>query len=243
VATVQLSALATAVVMLAAACGAGAQAITGFGFSLLCAPVLVQVVGPAHAVRLVNVLAVGINVLLLSSERRGADLRQAGGLLLPALVIAPATAWVVHRTGSRTLSICIGLLIVTCAVLLASGKRVRRLRGRRGLLAAGALSSAMNTASGVGGPAVAMYAVNAEWPIEMARPTMQVFFLGLNVVSFVALGAIFPSPGVLALLAGAIIAGFTVGRLLRTQLPRSAAARVVLALAVVGGLAAVARGI
>ena len=44
--------------MAALVVGSAAQAITGFGFSLVAVPVLVLLVGPIHAVQLVNEAAI-----------------------------------------------------------------------------------------------------------------------------------------------------------------------------------------
>ena len=229
--------------MAGAATGAAAQAVTGFGFSLVTVPFLVLLVGPLHAVRLVNILAVGINVLMLAREHQAVDLGNAGRLLLPALVVTPPAAYVVHRTDPALLSVIVGALVLACAVLLASGRRAERLRGHPGLLGAGAVSAAMNTASGVGGPAVAMYAVNADWPIEMTRPTLQVYFLGLNVLSFVSLGPVLLRPVPALLLAAAIVGGYVVGMTFVHRLSAATVRQAILVLAVAGGIAAIVRGI
>jgi uncharacterized membrane protein YfcA len=234
---------ALAAAMIATATGAAAQAVTGFGFSLLSVPVFVLLVGPAHAVRLGNVLAVGVNVLLLAREHRAVRLSNATRLLGPAVVVTPVAAYVVHRTDPPLLSVIVGVLIVVCALWLVSGRRAEWLRGRSGLLGAGAISAAMNTASGVGGPAVAMYALNAEWPAEMMRPTLQVYFLGLNILSFLALGPVALRVGPAVGLAAAILAGFALGTTVVRRLDTAMISRLVVLLAVAGGTTAIVRGI
>ena len=223
--------------------GAAAQAVTGFGFSLVTVPFLVLLIGPLHAVRLVNVLAVGINVLMLSREHRDLDLRNAVRLLLPAVAVTPVAAFAVHRTDPALLSIIVGAAVLACAFLLASGRRAERLRGRRGMIGAGAVSAAMNTASGVGGPAVAMYALNAEWSTEMTRPTLQLYFLGLNVLSFASLGPVWVRPVPAVLLGAAIVAGYVLGITVVRRLSATTVSRAILVLSVVGGSAAVIRGL
>ncbi|MEO7837633.1 MAG: TSUP family transporter, partial [Acidimicrobiales bacterium] len=206
-------------------------------------PFLVLLVGPLQGVRLVNLLAVGINVLMLAREHRGLDVASAMRLLLPAAAVTPFAAFAVHRTDPALLSVIVGVAVLACAFLLASGRRAERLRGRRGMVAAGAVSAAMNTASGVGGPAVAMYALNAEWSTKMTRPTLQLYVLGLNALSFVFLGPVTvrPFPGVL--LGAAIIAGYVLGMTVVRRLSDTTIRRAILALAVAGGCAAVIRGV
>ena len=93
---IHLTAPAVAVARVGAATGSVAQAVTGFGFSLVTAPFLVLLVGPLNAVRLVNLFALVFNVVMLVREHKGVDLGNAARLLAPALVVAPAAGYVVH---------------------------------------------------------------------------------------------------------------------------------------------------
>ena len=110
-------------------------------------------------------------------------------------------------------------------------------------MAAGTVSSAMNVVSGVGGPAVAMYAVNARWPPHAMRPTLQLYFLGLNVVSLAALGLAVPEGATTVALLVALGAGLLLGLRVARRLPAHAIRGAVLGLAIVGGMVAIVRGI
>lgn len=240
---IHLAAPAVAVAMAAATAGSVAQAVTGFGFSLVTAPFLVLLLGPLNAVRLVNLLALFFNVVMLIREHKGVDLGNAARLLAPALVAAPAAAYVVHRTDPALLSIVVGITVLACAFLLASGRRAERLRGPGGMVVAGAASAAMNTTSGVGGPTVAMYALNAGWSTEMSRPTFQAYFLGLNVLSFVSLGPVSLQPVPAALVGAAIVAGYIAGVTALHRLSAVTVGKAIVGLAMAGGFAAVIRGV
>jgi uncharacterized membrane protein YfcA len=101
----------------------------------------------------------------------------------------------------------------------------------------------MNTAGGVGGPAAAMYATNAAWPPASLRPTLQVYFLGLNVVTVIALGPVRPATGIAAVLLLALVAGLVAGSLLAERLEVASIRWAILALSFAGGLVAVGRGL
>lgn len=231
------------VAMAAAALGAAAQAVTGFGFSLVSAPVFVLLVGPTAAVRVVNLLALAVNIILVGREYRGAAPRQALALMVPAVAVTPLAAYAVHHSDPAVLSVVVGVIVVTCALALVSGLRAERIRGRPGMLAAGGISAVMNTTSGVGGPVVAMYALNAGWTPEMTRPTLGLFFIGLNVLSLSALGPVQMSLGLLAGLMVSLALGFTLGTVVARSLSSLVIGRAVLVLSIVGGIAAVIRGI
>jgi uncharacterized membrane protein YfcA len=88
-----------------------------------------------------------------------------------------------------------------------------------------------------------MYAVNADWPIETASPTFQVYFVGLNLLSLLALGPVSVPFGPAAGLVAAIIVGVIVGTVLAHRLDGALITRAVLVLAIAGGSVAVVRGV
>lgn len=225
------------------AVGAGAQAVTGLGFSLVSAPVFVLVLGPADGVRLVNMCSVVSSGVGAATLRRGIDVRRAAGLLLPAVVVTPLVAWVVHRTDSDLLSVLAGLVTLMSVAALAFGLRARRWRGRAGLVAAGTVSATMNTVGGLSGPAVAIYALNDGWPPELMRATFQLYFFVLNLVAVLALQPV--QPGVLlgTALAVCVVAGFAAGRAAARKLDAAAVRGLVLGVAAAGGAAAILRGV
>ncbi|GAC1307001.1 MAG: sulfite exporter TauE/SafE family protein [Acidimicrobiales bacterium] len=230
-------------IMAITAIGALVQAVTGFGFSLVCVPVLVLIIGPSHAVRLVNEMAVVLNLTILAREHRHVRVGDAARLLLPALVVTPLAAYAVHRSDPAVLSIVVGVVIMASAVVLGLGLRAPGLRHQRGIIIAGSTSALLNTTSGTGGPAVAMFAVNAGWAIEATRPTLQLYFLGLNAMSIAALGPLTVRPvsaiGILGAMAGGLAVGIGADR----RLPAAAIGRSVVMLALGGGALAVLRGL
>ena len=230
--SIELAALAVAV-------AAAGQAITGIGFSLVSVPFLTVFVGPVFAVRTANMLASVLNLVMLASERGETRWRDAARLFVPAAVAVPLVGYGVRRLSTDTLGVVTGTLIVLAVLALASGLRVARLRGRAGAVMAGATSGAMNVTAGVGGPAAAMYGVNAGWPQRELRPTLQAYFFGLNVISLLVLGL----PPIRPLLIVAAAVGWAVGARLAGHVSDEAARRATLAVAAAGGVVAVIRAI
>ncbi len=222
---------------IAVTAGAVAQAVTGLGFSLVSAPFLVAALGRAEGVRLNLLLSAVLNLVLLAGERRDTRWRVALLLLVPAAVATPVFAWVFDRIDGRVLAMAAGALTVLSAFALAAGFRLRRAAGGVGAAAAGTVSGAMNVLAGIGGPPIAMYAVNAEWPAANVRPTLQAYFLGLNTVGLVVLGL----PRMSALPWFGLVVGWLLGRIAVRRLPEGVARPAILLLAAVGGLVAIAR--
>ncbi|HVE94030.1 MAG TPA: TSUP family transporter [Acidimicrobiales bacterium] len=231
--------MSTGLAAVAVAVAAAGQAITGVGFSLVSVPFLTIFVGPVFAVRTANLLALGLNVVMLAAERGESRWRDALRLFLPAAVAVPVVGIVVRRLDTDTLAVVTGSVTILAVVALASGLRVARLRGRAGAVVAGAVSGAMNVTAAVGGPAAAMYGVNAGWPHRQLRPTLQAYFLGLNIVSIAVLGL----PPIRPALVAAAVVGWAVGARLAGRVSDDNARRATLAMAAGGGLAAVTRAI
>jgi uncharacterized membrane protein YfcA len=229
--------------LVAVALGAASQAVSGFGFALICAPMLSVGLGASDGVRIANLIAIGVNVLVVLHEWGDADRAAVVRLAVPALAVTPVAALVADRMGGDGLSVLAGGLVLAAAVALARGVRVQRLRGRVGAVLAGVVSGAMNTLSGVGGPVVASYAANAGWRPEVFRPTLGAYFLVLNIGAVLARGV--PSvPAAFSVgLAVAVVAGYAAGGRLRRRLSPLVVRRVVIALAAGGGVAAILRGL
>lgn len=223
---------------------AAGQAVTAIGFSLVAVPFVSLAVGPAAAVPTINLLAGALNVVMLAAERRHTDWHRVVMLFVPAAVVIPFVGTAVKRLDTDALSVINGVVILVAAALLATGARARSLRGRRGAVLAGAASGAMNVATSVGGPPVAMYAVNAGWPSATYRPTIQAYFLGINVASLAVRGLPdVPEPGLLPVLGVAMLAGWVTGARWARRINDDAVRRALLAVAAAGGSVAVLRGL
>jgi uncharacterized membrane protein YfcA len=228
---------------LAVLVGAVAQSISGIGFVLVCGPLLVVTLGASQGVRLAVVLSLVVNLAVLARTGRQAELRVAGLLLAPAAVATPLVAWLVRSAPDRLEAALAGASAVVGAAALAAGLRWRAARGRAGAIGAGIVSAAMNVTAGIGGPAIALYAANAEWPAAAMRSTAQVYFLGLNVVALASLGWPDVSPGALVASGAALLAGLLLGAGAARRIAEPVAKRLTLGLAAAGGLTVLVRSL
>jgi uncharacterized membrane protein YfcA len=209
----------------------------------VCAPFLIAVLGPREGVRTALVLSTALNVALLARTHQHVLWRDGSLLAVPAVASTPLLAWGARRIDGRVLTLVAGGLTVASAVVLLSGWRWHRARSApAAAVASGVVSAAMNVVGSIGGPALALYTVNADWPPERARPTLQVVFLLSNVVALVSLGL--PSfdrawVAFVVALAGGWLAGLRVAR----SVPAGAARVATLGVAALGGAVAVARAL
>jgi uncharacterized membrane protein YfcA len=224
----------------AVAAGVAAQALTGFGFSLVSAPFLVAAYRAPTGVQLNLVLSMAVNLAVLAREHRHVDGRAAALLLAPALLAVVPAAYVARRVSSGSLTVTAGVVCLLAVAFLARGNGLRRGGGRAGTASVGLLSGVMNVFAGMSGPPVVLFALGARWPVQRARPTLQLFFLGLNVVTVVSLGWPDRFPAVLAV-------GFALGvlgsTLLRGRPSQGSLRTATLAIAALGSALAIVRGL
>lgn len=221
------------VVLLAIALGALAQSATGMGFSLIAAPGLIALDGPARGVATVLVLAVSASLVPFSKDWRHARPREAVTLLVPTLLCTPVVAWLLHGVDTRWLALGAGVGVLGGVALLGSGLRAGWLRRPWGAAITGLGSATLNVLGGVGGPPVGLYAANSDWDPPTTRGTLHAFFLVQNLVTAVVIGIAWP--GWIAF--GAVAVGAASGMVLAPRLPRTAARTGVLVVSLIGGAA------
>ncbi|MFC5667804.1 TSUP family transporter [Kitasatospora misakiensis] len=223
--------------------GSSVQRLAGIGFALVCGPALVLLLGPGDGVTLSNCAAGVISAIGLAGSWRQVRLARMLPLIGAAACTVPVGAWVAGRVPSPALLIGIGLLVSAAALLVIRGIRAASLRGTRGALAAGAASGFMNSAAGVGGPAVSLYAVNTGWTTREFVPNAQFYGVAVNVFSIAAKGLPHLAAPAWATTAAGILVGAGVGRMLSERVAERPARLVVLALALAGGLVTLGKGL
>jgi uncharacterized protein len=208
------------------AVGAALQSATGFGFSLISAPILFAVVGPLEAVGALTIVSVLTNLLTLGTEgRRPVPARHELAVLLGCAVPGALVGVAVLRALSATalqIALTVGVLL-TLAVRWWTGRRRAtaeeavphgpRWAGPVAGFAAGALTTSTTTS----GPPLITYLLGRGLEPAAFRDTLSVCFLALGPIAAAALlvtgttGAI-PRLGLMAALVPATAIGQVAGR-------------------------------
>ncbi|MEU6915849.1 sulfite exporter TauE/SafE family protein [Streptomyces olindensis] len=213
------------------------------GFALVAVPALVLLLGPTQGVVLANCAAGAISVVGLAVGWRRVRLKAMVPLCVAAVCTVPAGTWVARWLPEPVLMVCMGALVTLAVVLVMRGTRVAVLRGGAGAVTAGAVGGFMNSAAGVGGPPMSLYAVNAEWPVREFVPSAQFYGVVVNAVSVASNGAPRLSTPVWSLAIGAMAAGALIGRQLAGRVPEQRARLLVLLLALAGGVSTLGKGL
>ncbi len=223
--------------------GGCVQWLTGMGFALVAVPALVLVLGPAEGVVLANCAAGAISVVGLANGWRRVRLKAMVPLCVAAVCTVPAGTWVARRLCEPALLACMGVLVTVAVLLVMCGARVAALRGGGGAVVAGGAGGFMNSAAGVGGPPVSLYALNAGWSVREFVPNAQFYSVIVNAVSVASNGVPRLSPPLWALASAALAAGALIGRTLAEHVPEKRARLLVLLLALAGGSITLGKGV
>jgi uncharacterized membrane protein YfcA len=224
--------------------GAGAQRVTGLGFSLVSSPFMVLLLGPFNGVLVINACGAITSLVVLTQVWRDVDLRRSVLLIGSALPAVVAGAWMARNLPAAPLAIVVGVLILVALVAVVTSERARVLRGTPGAVIAGLGSGFLNVTVGAGGPAVAVYAVSVGWAQRRFAASAQLIFVALGVASLIAKGG-HPSMASTGwvLVAAGLLVGIFLGNHLAERVSPERAQLAVIVLAMAGAVLTVVKGL
>ncbi|NQX12110.1 sulfite exporter TauE/SafE family protein [Microbacteriaceae bacterium VKM Ac-2855] len=230
-------------VLLVVAVGAAAQVVTGVGFALVCAPLLLLTLGRDQGIRTVLAMSILLNVYVLLRSFRHVRIGDAARMLLPSVAFVPLTVLFAGLVRGPVLTAVAGAVIITATTIVALGRPLPFLEGNRGVYIAGAASGVFNVLAAASGPPVTLLAVQRRWSPAATRGTLQVFALGLNILTLVILGPIAGDYSQLGWAAAGLVFGTAAASLTVHRAPAHVVRPVTLAIAGVGGATLVATGV
>jgi uncharacterized membrane protein YfcA len=175
-----------AIVVVALLLAVALQAATGFGFALLAGPSLYAVMTPTHAVALLLILGLCVNVLVLAGERRrlAVDWRGLVPAMLAALPGLPIGALLVRALPPDALRIAIGVIVCSLVAdrLLRRAPAGRPPPGRATAAVAGFAAGVLTTSTTTNGPPLALWLGGRGLSPAVVRDTVSAAFLFLDLV-------------------------------------------------------------
>jgi len=163
------------------------RGVTGFGFALILAPILLLIFTPANVVVVNLFLGLISNILVLSYSFKKVDLKKILSMIIGSALGIPLGAWIIILIAPATLKILIGGVTVSCAVLLALGFSSTFTREKLGSAVAGFLSGVLSSSTSLGGPPVVLFMHNQNWRKDVIYSSLAAYFLFACFWSLIAL--------------------------------------------------------
>ncbi|MFI6144524.1 sulfite exporter TauE/SafE family protein [Streptomyces sp. NPDC051109] len=223
------------VLALTVALAAFVQGSSGLGFALIVAPVA-GILDPGLLPVFVLASMIPLNLYVAWRERAALDLRGAGWITVARLAATPGGLALLWLIPDRSLGLFVGIATVLAAVVSLAAPAFTP--GRAAYVGAGAVTGLTETATGVGGPPLAL--VYQHRPPAELRATVAVCFLIGEAASLVLLFATgqgrVQDLGQAVLLLPAIAAGAWLSRVVHHRLDARRMRLFVLLFALVSGV-------
>ncbi|MCB2224619.1 MAG: sulfite exporter TauE/SafE family protein [Actinobacteria bacterium] len=224
------------------AVAAGLQGTIGFGFALVCVPVL-SVLDPALAPVPQLLLILPLTLAVAWRDRKEADLRAVPWVTAGRLPGAAIGLLLLASFDERTLGIAVAVTVLAGVALVSTGLQVPRNPGTS--FTAGVLSGVMGLVASVGGPPLALLYRSARG--ATVRASLGVVFAIGVVISITARAAGGQMAGddlrVALLLSPALVVGLWVGRRLAPRVEGALLRGAILAVSAAAGVLLLVRSL
>lgn len=191
------------------------QAVSGFGFAMISVPLLIPFIGVPSAVATATMLSFVLALGSSLQQRAHVQWRTVAVVSATAVVGMPFGLLALQLMESRWLSLVIGCTVIVMVVVLA--RRSHRPVRDRSVAAAGALSGALLTSTGMNGPPLVAVLHGMGLAPRPFRASLQATFLlqdAIAIVGFALVGRV-TGQALTAVAAGipGLIAGWLLGDL------------------------------
>ncbi len=227
--------------------GAAAMGTVGFGLALVVAPVLLLFLEPQATVVTGNSLIAILTVFIVFNTRRHISLRLVAGVALGGLAGVPIGVLALSTANPVTLRITIAVLILVLAGPNLSNVRLPFYHHRLSGAVVGFLTTVSTTTLSIGGPLVGTYVMAQQWPPQVMRASLALYFLLANVLAII----LYSSTGLvdrdtaanIGLLVPAVVVGFGLATLVARRLDQRLFRYTATALIVIGSCLVLGREI
>lgn len=221
------------------------QAVSGFGFALIAVPLLIPLIGAPAAVATATMLSFLLTLGSSVQQRAHVQWRTVAVVSATAVVGMPFGLLALQLLASRWLSLVIGCTVIVMVIVLA--RRSHRPVRDRSAAAAGALSGALLTSTGMNGPPLVAALHGMGLDARSFRASLQAAFVlqdAIAIVGFALVGRV-TGQALTAVAAGipGLVAGWLLGDLAFGRMKQEAFRWIVLAMLTATGTVALVQAI
>ncbi len=161
--------------------------ISGFGFALILAPILLLILN-SKSVVVINVVMGSITcVVVMAYCFRKVNWKRILPMMVACLIGIPLGTYIIYIVEASTLKIMVGAIIMIFALPMVFGFDRAFQKEVVGSGVSGFLSGVLITSTSLGGPPVVMFMHNQKWGKEEIYNNQAAYFLFANVTASLAL--------------------------------------------------------
>ena len=205
--------LLAVVIVLAAGLVAG---VTGFGFVLVSAPLLLLLFSPPTVVAVGLLLNLVASLVVALDGWRVVQRRTILGLLPGAALGLVAGGWLLRVLDAAAIKLVAGLAVMGFALLVLGGWRLPGARSRWATTLSGVVSGALTPTTGLSGPPIALLFTARALPPHPFRATIAGYFVVVDVLGLALVltgsGITRAGMGLAGLLTPTALVGMLLGR-------------------------------
>lgn len=206
-------------------------------------PLVVLLLGPVEGVLVMMVNSIFISTIMAAGSYRDIEWKRAWKLVIAGIIASPLAVWLVFALEAASLMIVVALAALLSLSTSYITAPLTWLSGRRGLYIAGSMSGFLHITSGLSGPPLVAYSQREGWPQKSFVATIQIVFLSFNVLTLAWRGLPSADLSPLIITVTATILGTMIGAMLQKRIPAVWATRAMIAIAWLGTLAVLVRGV
>ena len=223
------------------------QGLTGFGFALVCVPILTLFISPKTVAPMIVIYGVMTNAIILYHARKSAQPRHVWPLALGGVIGVPIGARLLVILSPDALRLLIGVTVTLAALFMALGVRFHIKRERLAFAPVGFASGLLSGSIAIGGPPVILFFTNQGIPRTVFRANITIFFSGISlaaIISFAVAGLFTREAlGYVAWFFPAPFVGVLAGNRLTHHLPERLFRSIALVVVAVAGILSILNGI
>lgn len=159
------------------------QSITGFGFNIIGAPLLMLFIAPKQVVSLSIFGALVLNLMIIHKTRGQGDLKMVLTMFAASILGIFPGVYVLKIVDGSLLKLVVGIIVILMAIVLAANFSVP-IKGKRWpALWAGCIGGFMGGATSMSGPVVAMFLMNQKQDKVAFRANLVRYFCLGNIMT------------------------------------------------------------
>ncbi|MBM3598765.1 MAG: sulfite exporter TauE/SafE family protein [Alphaproteobacteria bacterium] len=152
------------------------RGFSGFGSAMLMAPIFAVLFGSAEMVATVIAMELAISFHLFPQTRQDCRWSLVGPMMVAAWICMPLGFWLLVSVDRVVIQKTVSAIVAVFASVMFLGWRWRGPRGLAPTLIVGAISGAMNSTTGIGGPPVLLYLLSSDDPPRVTRANIIAFY-------------------------------------------------------------------